>query len=59
MPASSSEACDNDPTIKTDSKDESVPVPAPVYVGLTMEQAHFNATMAEEQSAPVPMSPFW
>lgn len=58
---SSPEVFDDDPRMETGSDDDSVPKPAPVHAGFTMEQAHvhFNAAMAEEQLAPVPMSLFW
>ena len=48
MPASSPEVSD----------DDSGPVPMSFHVSLTMEQAHFNAVMAEEEPASAPMSVF-
>lgn len=45
MPTNSPELSDDDPTMETGSNNDSAPEPAPVHVGLTMEQAqaHFNA----------------
>ena len=37
MPTSSLEVSDNDPTMETGSDDDSLPEPAVVHVGLTME----------------------
>jgi hypothetical protein len=62
MPACPPKVSDGDTMMEMGSNDDSAPEPAPVHAGLTMEQeqaqAHFTATMAEEQAASAPMSAF-
>ena len=51
MPTNSPEVSDDDPTMETGSGNDTASEPAPVHVGLTMEQAHahFITAMVKEQ----------
>ena len=49
---------DEDDPMMEAGYDDTVSNPSHGHAGFTMEQAHFNAAMTEEQPAPAPMSVF-